>query len=322
MSITMSTADVEPSDRLDFWADVVERVFFPVSFQPSRNGPFNGRISVYKIGQVTIARVASEPTILTRTATSIAKFDPEALHLLALLRGRVLIDQNDQTTPVSAGQMVLYDTSHPFSIVTDEPFEAVTIETPRMLLGTQSRRDYLKMIHPVPGDLLAGVVLPFLFGFADRAVENATEDGHEVLGDAVLDVVRSLYFDRTVRPSPSLHRVVRLDEVKAYIDGHLGEDLHPPEIARAHYISVRSLQKLFQSEGLTVSEWIRSRRLACARRDLLDAALADESIGWIAMRWGMPNPAHFSRAFRAEYGMAPSQLREYVRQGEAIDWPV
>jgi AraC-like DNA-binding protein len=110
--------------------------------------------------------------------------------------------------------------------------------------------------------------------------------------------------------------------VKAYIDGHLGEDLHPPEIARAHYISVRSLQKLFQSEGLTVSEWIRSRRLACARRDLLDAALADESIGWIAMRWGMPNPAHFSRAFRAEYGMAPSQLREYVRQGEAIDWPV
>ncbi|MGH3774727.1 MAG: helix-turn-helix domain-containing protein [Pseudonocardiaceae bacterium] len=45
------------------------------------------------------------------------------------------------------------------------------------------------------------------------------------------------------------------------------------------------------------------------RRDLLDPALADRPVSAIATRWGYPNAAHFSRAFRDAYGLPPREYR-------------
>jgi AraC-like DNA-binding protein len=41
--------------------------------------------------------------------------------------------------------------------------------------------------------------------------------------------------------------------------------------------------------------------------------LADKPISAIAARWGFPDPAHFSRLFKATYGRSPRQFR---REGQ------
>jgi AraC-like DNA-binding protein len=108
--------------------------------------------------------------------------------------------------------------------------------------------------------------------------------------------------------SPS--RSVLLAGVKAYIGEHLGSPaLGPEEIARANHISTRYLHRLFEGEGLSVSEWIRDQRVERCRRDLRDPLLQHESILSIATRWGLPSPAHFSRVFRAAYGQSPREER-------------
>jgi len=58
-----------------------------------------------------------------------------------------------------------------------------------------------------------------------------------------------------------------------------------------------------------VCEWIREKRLDRCRRDLGDPALASETVFSIAVRWGFTSQAHFSRLFRATYGVTPSELR-------------
>lgn len=55
--------------------------------------------------------------------------------------------------------------------------------------------------------------------------------------------------------------------------------------------------------------WIRERRLERCRRDLLDPALAARPVGAVAARWGLVEPASFSRAFRAAYGLPPAAYR-------------
>jgi AraC-like DNA-binding protein len=78
-------------------------------------------------------------------------------------------------------------------------------------------------------------------------------------------------------------RYHRPRQIKAYIDDHLGDlALGPTSIARAHYISTRYLHKLFAGERLTVSDWVRRRRLEACRRDLRDPALAHETISAVA----------------------------------------
>ena len=86
-------------------------------------------------------------------------------------------------------------------------------------------------------------------------------------------------------------------------DPHLG----PDEIAAAHHISRRYLYKLLAEQGHTVSGWIRERRLTQCRRDLTDPALAHLPVAAIGGRWGYPDPAYFSHAFKSVYGMSPRE---------------
>ena len=94
-------------------------------------------------------------------------------------------------------------------------------------------------------------------------------------------------------------------------DEHLGDPaLDPESIAAAHFISRRHLDRLFADGARTVAETIRDRRLERCRRDLEDPRRAGDSVLDIANRWGFVSPAHFSRAFRAAYGMTPRELRQ------------
>ena len=68
----------------------------------------------------------------------------------------------------------------------------------------------------------------------------------------------------------------RLRGVQAWLDAHLADpSLTPGRIAGANFISVRSLHRLFEAEGVTVSAWVRDRRLEACRRDLTDPTQAD-----------------------------------------------
>ena len=45
------------------------------------------------------------------------------------------------------------------------------------------------------------------------------------------------------------------------------------------------------------------------RADLRDPQYRDMGVADIARRWGFPSPAHFSRAYRAAFGVSPSSDR-------------
>ena len=101
-----------------------------------------------------------------------------------------------------------------------------------------------------------------------------------------------------------------VQRIRSHIDRNLAStDLSPASIASAHFISTRHLHGLFQEQGVTVSTWIRTRRLEQCRRDLLDPMLADRPVAAIAARWGFVDAAHFSRSFKTAFGISPSEYR-------------
>ncbi|RCG15223.1 helix-turn-helix domain-containing protein [Streptomyces diacarni] len=105
-------------------------------------------------------------------------------------------------------------------------------------------------------------------------------------------------------------------QIQSFVWQHLGDPgLCPDAIAAAHHISTRSLHRLFQSRGCTVSAWVRRQRLGRARRDLADPRLAGRTIQSIAATWGFPRPADFTRAFRAAYGVPPQDFRAGALRG-------
>lgn len=100
--------------------------------------------------------------------------------------------------------------------------------------------------------------------------------------------------------------------------------LSATSIAAAHFISTRHLHRLFAHRGGTVGRQIQRLRLERCRGELLDPDAGARSTASISRRWGFPDGATFSRAFRSVYGMSPSQCRagRSTEHSAALAWGV
>jgi len=114
-------------------------------------------------------------------------------------------------------------------------------------------------------------------------------------------------------------RAARLIEIKADVEKHLATDgLCVAAVAARHRLPVRYVQRLFEADGITFTEFVLERRLARAHRMLSDLCFVAQPIGIIAFEAGFTNQAYFNRAFRARYGAAPSDIRAQVRRDHKV----
>lgn len=93
-----------------------------------------------------------------------------------------------------------------------------------------------------------------------------------------------------------------------YIEEHITEQLSAKEIAKSLNLSEFYFQKGFAMLcGFTVSEYIRSRRLALAGNDLFST---DEKVIDIALKYGYDSPDSFTKAFTRFHGVTPASVRK------------
>lgn len=101
--------------------------------------------------------------------------------------------------------------------------------------------------------------------------------------------------------------VERLNESMAYIEEHLADEVDYGQLARIACCSAYHFQRMFTyMAGVTLSEYIRRRRMSLAAVDLQgrDAKIID-----IAEKYGYHSPTAFNRAFQSVHGLAPSAVR-------------
>ena len=91
-----------------------------------------------------------------------------------------------------------------------------------------------------------------------------------------------------------------------YIEAHITEPLDYEAIAREALASSYHFQRVFGILcGLTLGEYIRSRRLALAGEALQNGARVIDT----ALKYGYDSPDSFARAFQKFHGVTPSQAR-------------
>jgi len=92
-----------------------------------------------------------------------------------------------------------------------------------------------------------------------------------------------------------------------YIEKHLTEEINYEELGKIACCSSYHFQRMFTyMAGITLSEYIRRRRMSLAAVDLQDksAKVID-----IAEKYGYSSPTAFNRAFQSIHGIAPSAVR-------------
>ncbi len=92
-----------------------------------------------------------------------------------------------------------------------------------------------------------------------------------------------------------------------YIEENLMYEIKMSDLSKAACCSQWYLQRMFMSiTDVSISEYIRRRRLTLAAFDLLNSK---ESVTDIALKYGYNSPDAFGRAFKALHGVTPTKAR-------------
>ncbi|APM39592.1 AraC family transcriptional regulator [Clostridium kluyveri] len=109
--------------------------------------------------------------------------------------------------------------------------------------------------------------------------------------------------------------LIGLNRVIDYIEDHLTDDLSLEKISEYAGVSDYHFRKIFiYLSGLTLSEYIRNRRLSEASMDLLHG----EKVTDVAFKYGYQSMDGFTRAFKKWGGFLPSDV---MRKGISKSFP-
>ncbi|MFE5581528.1 helix-turn-helix domain-containing protein [Kitasatospora sp. NPDC056531] len=307
MPASLSTARLSAFDRAESWHEAVSHAFVPMAVDLLEEVPSPGTIVGHQLGPVRILRVQAGPQVVTRTRRMIADGGPPSLILSLQERGTALKEQDGRESVIRPGEFSITDTSRVFRKKIEEGFVFTSFHFPRAELDVPERDLRTLTATPFSGaEGSAALVATYLSRMAREAQVLDEAVGRRAASTA-LDLLALLVDDRSGRSRQQAPRnAASLERVKDHILRNLRDpDLCPSTIAEANFMSVRFLHKLFHLENTTVSSWIRAQRLERCSRDLLRPVAAELGIAGIARRWGFANSSHFSRAFRAAYGMPP-----------------
>lgn len=112
-----------------------------------------------------------------------------------------------------------------------------------------------------------------------------------------------------MKGSEAMNELTRgLQNAIDYIEENLCEELEISKIAARAYLSPFYFQRVFSAAlGLSVGEYIRSRRLSLAADELTSS---DVRVIDIALKYGYDSPDSFTRAFTKFHGLNPSAARQ------------
>lgn len=99
----------------------------------------------------------------------------------------------------------------------------------------------------------------------------------------------------------------RLNQSMNYIEEHLTGEIDYGQLGKIACCSAYHFQRMFTyMAGVTLSEYIRRRKMSLAAVDLQDG---NEKVIDVAEKYGYHSPTAFNRAFQSVHGVAPSSVR-------------
>jgi len=305
-----STDQLPRQQRLPFLHDFVGRQVARWQFRPLSEDLSLDLAAFELAGKTTIGRVRYSPISGARTRELLA--DGRHNYMLTIHDADHEIDvENGPPILIRAGDLLLVNegTMSRFRLP-DIGAHLVSLDYSQLIerLPGIAGQSYYHIQAGAPGVTLVRDYLELLFRNS-----TAVADAPELTSGHLYDLVAHALKGHVRSDKDRLRQGVgaaRLEVAKREIVTRLCDPgLAINTVARNQGVTPRYLQRLFETEGVSFSEFLRDRRLELAFASLGDPARIADSISSIAFDCGFSDLSHFNRSFRKRFGQAPSDVR-------------
>ncbi|MBW6399518.1 helix-turn-helix domain-containing protein [Roseomonas sp. HJA6] len=311
-SLSFSTRDLPARDQHEAWRSWFYPVF-DLAWSPGETlTSFEADITTWMMGGTTLSRVVAPPLHSIRNATHVRR-NPTDHWVIAVgkVPSNILMEHED--LQVAAGTA--------FLLSLGDPVQSAREADDRLHLYLP--RDRFTSLAPIldraKGKLLQGglgCLLSDYLHLLERSLPGLNDAEIARLPDAIEAMVAACIAPESRSSGDASAQIdfTRLDRVRQAVRRRLhSATLTPVSLGRDVGMSRSQLYRLLEGEG-GVIRYIQRQRLRAIHAALSDPK-DERPIAVVAESCGFYEPSTFSRTFRREFGVTPSDVRAAARAG-------
>lgn len=307
-----STANVDRASRFGYWSDLNSELFCPLQISPARPDEFDAEVSIDTVGPIAIARTFSTAARIERSERHLTRPPGHRFGFLVAVRGTIHLIHRGHEIVLDKHDGVLLDQQAPYRITFSDSNHA---------LGAQIHDETLRYLlpkaetycgHPLRGSAGLGNTLSSLTeSLWERVIEGVPAGAEHVLAHNLLELLTAAYaVEYRSDTADTGVRNARKAQIRQYIEANLRDaDLSVQAIAEFMRVSPRYVRMIFADEPETVTAYILRRRLERCAELMRNPRWGGRTVTDAAFEWGFSSTAHFSRAFKRQFGLSPTAYR-------------
>ncbi len=298
------------ADRRDAWQAVLARKLLALEVEPLSDTPFSVHASLRLLDGLRFGTGIFSASINRRTA-KVVEGDNDDFAMIINLEDRMTAEQRGRHFTIEPGGAYLLSCAEEGLYAKRARGAVMVARFPHKAIAPLAPLLYDKLARPIPRTTEALRLLSTYFKVLEDNQALATAELRAMVVRHVYDLIALVLNPSKDQAAASDGGVqaARLNSIKTFVTDNLARHtLSVAEAAKSQRLSPRQVQRLFEGEGVTFSEFLQQERLKAVRDELTDPE-SRRSIGDIAYDCGFGDISHFNRAFRKRYGVPPSEVR-------------
>jgi AraC-like DNA-binding protein len=310
--VEFSTDFLPEEDRIAYWREHYGHVMLRVDLEPAKDVAFQACMTSLSLPGLQLIEGSSSPARISRTGVYLADGNDDAV-LAINQTGIASVWSGGREQILHEQEAILMMGNEPTSFYRTSPGHSFTLRVPRaMLRSTVADADDTAM-RLIPRNRGALGLLSRYAGWLLRAGASLDPDLSNLsvrhIQDLLALTLGAANDFKEVARTRGL-RAARLKLAKAYIIEHSQRrDISVGSVAARLCVTPRYLQRLFEEDGTTFSEFLVMQRLAQAHRRLCEPDSTHAAISTVAYDVGFGDLSYFNRRFRRLYGLTPREVR-------------
>ena len=299
-----------PRLRDEVWREITRPYFDTTRRMVDADTALEGSVLSRTVGALLIGPTTFNRQHYDRNRRIVLRSGLDHYLIQLFVSGALQGDCDGRSISVDPGDICVFDLARTFksSVVTGSTI-SVVLPRERVDKATGGRSLHGAVLKA--GSPVTRLLTDFIVSLSDASVDMEPADAQAMEGAAIdlLACGLARHVPDSALDDPSLAHVLRR-RVLDFIDANLSEpELGPTLLMRRFRVSRAHLYRTFAADG-GVAKVVRERRLDASYRELARSGAPSRSITYIAYQLGFSSSAQFLRAFRARFGMTPSEARQ------------